>query len=606
MREYKRLLGFIKPHIWVFLVGVLFAIMAQMLQGVSLSALIPPIDKIVANKDLVLADNIYVPAFITTIVDKINSMDPLKLIHILIITFMSAFFLKVTFEFFHSYLMNMVSERIMRNIRDGLFSKLMTLSLDFYSKSSTGKLVSKITYDVTVLKNSLTQGLIDLITQPAKLIVNIALIIGIKLYFNISWRWLVISVMLLPTVIYPVKVIGSRLRKIALKMQEKMGDINAILYETISGIRIVKSFLMEHYERKRFSDQNKNFYKITMKSVSRMLAVRPITEYVGVLCVALLLWFGRFELLSGTFSFGAFTALLIALLSLMKPMKALSRVYGVLQQALAASNRIFEVLDIKPSIVERPGAKPLPQIKKSITFQDVSFKYQEDAVLKSINLEVEKGEIVAVVGSSGVGKTTLINLIPRFYDVSGGSIMIDGIDIKDATIESLRRQIGVVTQDLILFNDTVKFNIAYGNGYAVKDMDKVVEAAKVANAHEFISKLPNGYDTVIGERGTRLSGGEKQRMAIARAMFKNPPILILDEATSQLDSESERLVQVALDRLMKGRTVFVIAHRLSTIKHADKIVTLDAGVIRESGTHKELMKKETMYKKLYELQFKGY
>ena len=606
MKEYKNLLSLVKPHILILVLGIGFAMLAEGLQGASIvGVLVPTVDKIIAGKPIVLASGVYTPHFLTVLVDKINIMDSARLISMLLAIFAAALLLKPVLEFFHSYLMNILSERIMRNVRDKLFGKLMTLSLDYYAKTPTGKLVSKITYDVTVLKNSLTQSLIDLIKQPVILLVNIGVMLFVKIYFDISWRWLIISVMLLPTVIYPVRLIGRRLKKIAIKMQEKMGDINVILYEAISGIRIVKAFQMERYEKNRFSDQNRNFYKITMKSIMRMLIVRPITEGVAILCVVILIWFGRAELLSGTFSFGAFTALLIALLSLMKPIKALSRIYGVIQQALAASSRIFELINKEPGIIDNPDAGVLPNIKKEIEFKNVSFRYhKKEEVLKKVNLKVQKGEIVALVGSSGVGKTTLVNLIPRFYDIEDGSIMMDGKDIRSVTLESLRKQIGVVTQDLILFNDTVRFNIAYGmKGSRASEKD-VMEAARIANAHDFIVKLPKGYDTVIGEKGIRLSGGQKQRIAIARAIFKNPPILVLDEATSQLDTESERLVQDALNRLMKGRTVFVVAHRLSTIKNATKIVTLENGVIKESGTHKELMKSETTYKKLYELQFK--
>lgn len=607
MKEYRRLLTFIKPHAPILVLAVIFAILAQMLHGMSLATLIPPIDRIVSNRELALSGSVYIPRSVSVLVERLNSIPPIKLINLLIAVFMILFLFKGLLEFLHSYLMNMLSERVMKNIRDTLFAKLMSLSLDFYTKSPTGRLVSKITYDVTVLKNSLTQSLIDLIMQPVTLLVNIAVIVSVKIYFGISWRWLVISAILLPTIIYPVRVIGKRLKKIALAMQEKMGDINVILYEAISGIRIVKSFLMERYEIKRFADHNARFYKITMKSIKRMLIVRPITEYVGVLCVAMLMWFGRDELLSGKFSFGAFTALLLALLSLMKPMKSLSQIYGVVQQALAASNRIFEVLDTEPTVVEKPGAVTLPPVEKEIVFKNVFFRYgDEKDILSDINLKVLKGEIVAIVGSSGVGKTTLVNLIPRFYDITEGSITIDGLDIRDVTIESLLGQIGIVTQDILLFNDTVKFNIAYGRSEEAANEARIIETAKIANAHDFIKEMPKGYDTVIGEKGIRLSGGQKQRLAIARAMFKNPPILILDEATSQLDTESEMLVQDALNKLMKGRTVFVIAHRLSTVKNATKIVTLEGGNIKESGTHKELMEGNTTYKRLYELQFREY
>ncbi len=606
MREYKRLLSFIRPHLWILVLGMVFAILAQLLQGVSIvGTLIPAVDKIVAKKDIVLAAGVYTPPFLRALVDKVNDTPAEQLIMILLMVFTAAFLLKPIFEFFNSYFINKLGERVMRGIRDRLFGKLLGLSLDFYSQSSTGKLVSKITYDVTILKNSLIQGITTVITEPIKLIVYSGVVVFVLVYFNISWRWIVTSFILLPTVVFPVRIIGEKLRKIALKMQEKMGDINVILYEAISGIRIVKGFLMERYEKKRFSEQNANFYRIAMKSIKRMLVIRPITECIAIFCVVLLIWFGKDDLLSGTFSFGAFMALLFALLSLMKPIKSLSRVYGIVQQALAASSRIFDLLDKQPTIKEKPGATILPPIKKNIVFKNISFRYnKEEEVLKNINLKMKNGEIVAIVGSSGSGKTTLVNLVPRFYDITGGTITIDGTDIRDVTLQSLRSQIGIVTQDLILFNDTVKFNIAYGAISPGSDESAVIEAAKAANAHEFITGLPEGYDTIIGEKGVRLSGGQKQRVAIARAMYKNPPILILDEATSQLDTESELLVQDALNHLMKGRTVFVIAHRLSTIKNATRILTLQDGIISESGTHDELMGAETQYKRLYELQFK--
>jgi subfamily B ATP-binding cassette protein MsbA len=609
MNEYKRLATFIKPHIWILALGLIFALLAQLLQGASIVGIfVSTIDKIIAGKEIVLTSNVYTPQFLTDLVDRVNKMQPRELINILLLIFGLALLLKPILEFVHSYLMNKLSERVMRSIRNRLFGKLMNLSVDFYSKAPTGTLVSKIVFDVMVLKNSLTQSLIDLIIQPATLLVYIGVMVFVKVYLNISWRWLIIGVILLPTVIYPVRLIGKQLKKIAHQMQEKMGDINVILHEAISGIRIVKAFLMEGYEINRFKEQNRNFYRMTMKSIKRMLFVRPITEGVSVLCVILLIWSGKDELLSGAFSFGALSALLVALLSLMKPIKALSRVYGVMQQAVAASNRIFEVLDTPQTIIEKKDAIVLPEIKRDIALKNVSFKYEKEEaeILKDINLEVKKGEIIAIVGSSGVGKTTLVNLIPRFYDVTGGSIKIDGADIRDVTLKSLLGQIGVVTQDLILFNDTVKFNIAYGSGYSEAEEMKAIESAKIANAHDFIMELPKGYDTVIGEKGLRLSGGQKQRIAIARALFKNPPILILDEATSQLDTESERLVQEAINHLMEGRTVLVIAHRLSTIKHATKIVTIEDGAIKEAGTHNQLMESPTLYKKLYDLQFKEY
>lgn len=606
MNEYKRLLRFIRPHIWVLVLGIICAVSAELFQGIStIGTLVAGVDRIVSRRDIVLAQSGHIPEFVRNAVYALNTMSISSLLYILIAVFAAGFILWLIFEFLHSYLINMLSEKVMMNLRDMIFDKLMTLSLDFFSDTHSGKLVSRITYDVTVLKNSITQGLIDAILQPAKLIVYATLILFVRAAFGISWLWLIAPLLTIPVMVYPLRVIGKRLKKISLQMQDKMGDINIVLYEAISGIRIVKAFLMERYEMKRFADHNANFYKITMKSIKRILALRPITDGAAVLSVIFLIWLIKGEIVGGTFSFGALFAIIVALSMLMKPVKALSRVYGIAQQALAAAIRIFEILDARPSVVERPGAKTLAPITSEITFKGVSFGYKnEEKVLNGITLRVKKGEIVAIVGSSGAGKTTLVNLIPRFYDVAGGSIEIDGLDIKDATLESLRRQIGIVTQDIILFNDTVRFNIAYGRGDSAYDEARIIEAAKVANAHGFIMDMPEGYNTVIGERGTRLSGGEKQRIAIARAMFKNPPILILDEATSQLDTESEQLVQDALNRLMEGRTVFVIAHRLSTVKNATKIVTLEDGFIKEAGTHDELMRAGATYKRLYELQFK--
>ncbi len=603
IHPYKRLAGYFKPHIWIIAVSVVCSIFVNIGKLGRLGAIIPAVNNIITKSAITFAESARVPAFLANIVDAINSMPALRLLYFLMVWVLIIEALHGVFDFFASLFLNMASERLMRDIRSKIYKKFLQLSLDFYSRSSTGKLVSKITYDVIVLKNSVSQGLMDLIKEPLTLIVHLGAVIFCKVFFAIPWRLIVASLVLFLIVIFPVVAIGRKLRKIAKQSLDKMGDINRVLYETISGIRIVKAFSMERYEADRFNKENSSFYKITMKSIKRVLVVRPMTEFVGALSIVILLWLVKDDLIGGDFPFGAFAALIYALLSLMKPIKKLSRVYGIHQQAMAASGRIFELLDTKVSVVEKKGATELPRLADKVTFENVKFNYEDDIVLKSINLEVKKGRIVAIVGPSGTGKTTLVNLIPRFYDITGGKIKIDGKDIREATLNSLWGQIGLVTQDTILFNDTVSANIAYGQPDKVNTKG-VAEAAKVANAHDFITKLPKGYDTVIGERGFRLSGGEKQRLAIARAVFKNPPILILDEATSQLDTESERLVQDALDHLMKGRTVFIIAHRLSTIKNADKIIVLNKGVIVEEGRHDDLITKDGLYKRLYDMQFK--
>lgn len=605
MHPYKRLIGYFKPHIWIVVLSLVCSFAVNIGHLGRLGAIIPAVNNIVTRTDIVFASGTKVPAFLARLVAAINSMQPLRLLYFLMGWLIIIEVLRGFFDFFYSLFLNMASERLMRDLRGKIYRKLLQLSLDFYSRSSTGRLVSKITYDVTVLKNSISQGLMDLIREPITLVINLGVVIFCKVFFDIPWRLIIISLVLFLTVIYPVMAIGRKLRKIARQSLDKMGDINRILYETISGIRIVKAFSMENYEADRFDKENNQFYKITMKSIKRMMVVRPITEFVGVLSVVILLWFVRAELLGGAFPFGAFAVLIAALLSLMKPIKKLSRVYGIHQQAIAAATRIFELMDTKVAVKEKKDARILPPFKSRISFENVRFSYEKNIILKDVNLNVKKGEILAIVGPSGVGKTTLVNLLPRFYDITDGAVMIDGIDVRDVTLDSLWSQIGLVTQDTILFNDTVTANIAYGKTNQATE-ESIINAARVANAHDFITKMPDGYNTVIGERGFRLSGGEKQRLAIARAVFKNPPILILDEATSQLDTESERLVQDALDRLMKGRTVFIIAHRLSTVKNADKIIVLVKGILAEEGTHEELIGKNGLYKKLYDMQFKDW
>ena len=380
-----------------------------------------------------------------------------------------------------------------------------------------------------------------------------------------------------------------------------MGAVTTTLFETISGIRVVKAFGMEEYERNKFAKQNHGLYRLFMKSAKREQLIGPITEYIGVVCAALVLWLGGRKVVSGELSAGAFIAFLVSLMLMVRPFNQLSRVYSIIQKALAAAERIFSILDTEASIKDGPDAVALPILKDRITFNNVNFGYDSVPVLKGINFEVKKGEVIAIVGPSGCGKSTLVNLIPRFYDPTNGEVLIDGRDIKRATLDSLRGQVGIVTQETILFHDTIRANIAYG-GQVASD-EEIANAARIANAHDFISKLPEGYHTTVGERGHRISGGERQRIAIARAVLRNETILILDEATSQLDMESEKLVQDALEKLMKGRTVFVIAHRLSTVKFATKIIVLDKGRIIETGTHEELLRKNGLYKRLYDLQF---
>jgi len=615
MRTYLRLIKFVIPHVGILLMAGVCMFASSIFQGVSIGAIIPLVDNVLRGKKIVLNAQIpSIPLFggavarinagLNALIDKVNMMTPLELMNKLVFLVLILWLLKNFFEFCQTYFMNDVSQRVIRDVKNALYSKLLSLSMDYYSRNPTGKLVSRITYDASIIRDSISTGLMDFLYQPIQLFVYITIVLMVKTYFSISWVLIFVNLGLFALVVYPIAVIGRRLKIISRRSQEQMADISTTLYETISGIRVVKAFSTEDHESRKVFGQNMRFYKLAMKSIKRMTVISPITEFVGILCIAVVLWIVGQQIVSGELSAGAFSAFLIAILSMMKPIKRLTKLYGVNQLALAAGTRIFEVLDTPSSVVESAHARELPKIRHNVVFSNVSFRYikEERSILDNINMTVNVGEVAAFVGPSGVGKTSLVNLIPRFYDVTEGAILIDGINIKDVSFSSLRRQIGIVTQETILFNDTVANNISYG--YKNQSMKNIIKAGTIANAHSFISRLPQGYETVVGERGFRLSGGEKQRIAIARAVFKDPPILILDEATSQLDTESEILVQEAIDKLMQGRTVFVIAHRLSTVKNADKIFVLDKGRIVEVGTHNELIKLEGLYKRLYNIQFR--
>ncbi|MFH0838922.1 MAG: ABC transporter ATP-binding protein [Candidatus Omnitrophota bacterium] len=601
MNEYIRLLKFVKPHLDRLIMASLFMAFSSVFSsGVSIGMIIPLIDRVLGGRAIVIKGDI--PLFLKTLIDKINLLPPDKLLNYMVFWLVLLFMLKALFTFFQSYLMSDASQRVVRDIKETLYAKLLTLPIQYFDTNKAGTLVSRITYDAGVIQNSITEGLTDLIYQSLQVVVCIVAIFIIRASFSISWLLLFVSLIIPPLVVLPIIRIGKVLRKISRVTQESMADINTMLYETISGMRIVKAFTMEDYEKGRFSQKNHLFYKINMKSIKRMIVIGPVSEFVGIVAAIFILWFGGKEVTRGNLSPGAFIAYLAALLSLVRPFNRLSRVYGVNQQALAAATRIFAILDTKPQVAEPRLPKELAPFTRSIEFKAVYFNYGDNEVLKDINFSVRTGDVIGIVGVSGAGKTTLVNLIPRFYDPTGGVVYIDGTDIRDVMMRSLRGQIGIVTQETVLFNDTVLANITYGR----MDMSKeeVYKSAHIANAHDFIMKLPRQYDTVVGERGFKLSGGERQRIAIARAVLKDPPILILDEATSQLDSESELLVQQAIENLMKGRTVFLIAHRFSTIQHATKIFVLDGGRIVDIGTQAELLEKSSVFKRLYALQFK--
>lgn len=566
---------------------------SSLLKGISLGMLAPAVDTIVLNRPLTAPS--WVPGELSRWLTQISQLGQMQKLHICVGVLAILFVLKNVVVFFQTVWMNDVALRFLRDIRQGLYRQYQRLSLNFFSGERTGELVSRITYDVSVLQNTITEGITGLIYESAQVLVFTAMIV------TINWKLALVALILFPAIGYPIVQIGRMLRKLGFLVQERMADINSRIIETVQGIRIIKAFTAEERETQRFAVVNQGYYKANVRTVKRREALAGVTELIGIAGILFVLEMGgRAVFQQGELSPGTFFLFLGALISLVQPFKKLSRIHSINQQALTAAKRVGEILETEPAVKESSSPATLAPFRRQIQFEGVSFQYGDRTILRRIDLTVRAGEILAIVGASGAGKTTLVNLIPRFYDPTAGRVMIDGVDIREVSLESLRQQVGLVTQEAFLFHDTVYNNIAFGCPNASDQ--EVMLAAQAANADGFIQKLPLSYHSMVGESGTRLSGGERQRLAIARAILKDPPILILDEATSQLDSESESLVQEALERLMAGRTVLVISHRLSTIRSAHRIIVLDQGTISEIGRHEELMEASPLYRRLYELQ----
>jgi len=618
LKTYFRILSYVRPYWKHLALSVVCTIFFAVLNGASVYLTIPLLDTLfqetpktekvneptstVESAKGVLPD--WVKEIEHSITETFNnyvfSGDKLNALMKICILVLIAFLAKNMFGYMQAYFLAYVEQGTMKDLRDAAYRHLHELPMSYFKKERVGNLISRITNDVNVIQSSISAAFLNMIREPLSIIVFLGIAV------SISWRLTLLALVILPFSMLIIAWIGLKLRKQSAVIQAKMADITSILQETISGVKIVKAFGMESYENKKFSDETRSFFKMMLHIVRIRNASSPITEFLSVIVGVVIIYYGGVLVLEeNTIKASEFLGFLFAIFQMMPPIKELSSVNNRIQESSAAGDRIFEILDTKPAISNVKNPTPLNSFNHEIKFDNVSFHYEdsEELVLKKLNFSVKQGEILALVGPSGGGKSTLVDLLPRFYDPTEGKILIDGIDTKETKIEDLRALMGIVTQETILFNVSIKNNIAYGlKNYS---FEKIVDAAKAANAHNFIMELPKEYDTIIGERGLKVSGGQRQRLSIARAILKNPKIMIFDEATSALDNESELLVQEAIERMMVNRTTFVIAHRLSTIRNATRILVLEKGKIIQEGKHEELIKDEKgLYYKFYEMQFR--
>ena len=570
MNTYKRLLSYIKPY-WLRIVIAALASAAFGAMDGAFAYLVEPILKnIFTTKNMV-----------------VFSILPFGIIIL--------FFIRGICRFINDYFMRTAGQLAVQDVRNDIFHHNIVLSIGFFNRNQAGSLMSRILNDVSIMQ----EGVGNIITSVFRDGIGVIGLLGVIFYRN--WQLAIISFLVIPLTIYPAQLIGKKLKRIARTCQEKMGDISGILQETFTGIKVIKAFGLERRVINKFATANQNYYKWVRKGIKYYHLSSPIMEVITSLGIAAVVWFGGSKVINGQMSAPEFFSFITAMVLVYTPLKRLIASYNELQRCIGAAERVIEIIDEKPEIVDSPDAISLTKATGRIEFKNVSFKFSDEYILRNINLSAEKGRIIALVGPSGGGKTTLVSLITRFYDATEGQITLDSHNVKSIKQESLLRQVALVDQETILFNDTIANNIRFGKPDA--DDEEVETAARAAYAHDFISEMQDGYQTSIGDRGVRLSGGQRQRICIARALLKNAPILILDEATSALDTESEQMVQNALNNLMENRTTFVIAHRLSTILNADRIVVLDKGEILEQGSHDELLRNKGLYQKLYSMQF---
>lgn len=573
MTLYLRILSYIKPYMHRLVFAMFCTIMAA-------------------------AGNLYIPWIIKDMIDEVLADKNGTMLNWIAASIIAIFVVRGLFWYGQNYLMSYVGQSVIIDIRAAVFKKLQRLSVSFYDKNKTGTIMSYVTNDVNALQSAMVENTIEMITEGFILIGSVVAMI------YLDWRLTLFTVCTFPVVLWFMEFFGKKIRKTGGRIQECTADITSVLQESVASARVIKSFVREDYEVDRFDVENRANFRANMKNAQLMATLTPVVELVAAIGVTMIIWYGGNNVINGTITAGSLVAFLTYAVNISNPIKRLTRVIGNIQKALAAAQRVFMIIDMPEEIAESRDAKQLPEVSGKVEFQNVSFAYDDKGnVITDLSFSVKPGEVIAIVGPSGAGKSTIANLLPRFYDVNKGDIKIDGHSVREVTLDSLREQVGIVPQETMLFNGSVYNNILYGRLDATKE--EIEAAAKAANAHDFIMQLTDGYETKLGDRGVNLSGGQRQRIAIARAILKNPRILILDEATSALDTESERVVQEALDRLMVGRTSFVIAHRLSTVKNADKILVLEKGNLVESGTHDELLALDGLYAHLYKIQYRN-